>query len=61
MSGFNLAQTFFVDADAAQQASSVYVTSIDLYFYGKPTAGKTKSGISKPGVSLFLCNTNTDG
>lgn len=61
MSGFDLAQTFFVDADAAQQATSVYVSSIDLYFYGKPVEGKTKSGISKPGVSLSLGGTNTDG
>ena len=60
MSGFNLAQTFFVDPDAAQQAPSVYITSIDLFFYDKPVQGKTKSGIFKPGVTLFLADTTTD-
>ena len=60
MSGFNLAQTFFVDPDAAQQAPSVYITSIDLYFADKPVEGKTSSGISKPGVTLFIGDTTTD-
>jgi len=31
MSGYDLAQTFFIDPDAAQQAPSVHITSI-IYF-----------------------------
>lgn len=60
MSGFDLAQTFFIDPDAAQQASAVYITSIDLFFFDKPVQNKTKSGIAKPGVTLFLADTTTD-
>lgn len=60
MSGFDLAQTFFVDPDAAQQAASIYITSIDLFFYSKPVQGKTQSGIFKPGVTVFIADTTTD-
>jgi hypothetical protein len=61
MSGINLAQTFFIDPDAAQQAASIYVTSIDLFFYAKPTQGKAQSGINSPGVTIYLGDTSTDG
>lgn len=60
MSGFDLAQTFFIDPDAAQQAPSVFVTSIDLFFYGKPVQGKAQSGINSPGVTVYLAGTTTD-
>lgn len=60
MSGFDLAQTFFIDPDAAQQAPSVFVTSIDLFFYGKPVQGKAQSGINSPGVTVYLSGTTAD-
>ncbi len=52
---FNKAQSFFLDSAAAQGASVVFVTSIELYFKNKPQAGKTQSGSEKPGVSLNVC------
>ena len=52
---FNKAQSFFLDSSSAQGASVVFVTSIELYFKDKPTADKTQSGTSKPGVSLNIC------
>ena len=52
---FNKAQSFFLDSSSAQGASVVFVTSIELYFKDKPTADKTQSGTSKPGVSLNMC------
>ena len=52
---FNKAQSFFLDSSSAQGASVVFVTSIELYFKDKPTADKTQSGSSKPGVSLNIC------
>jgi len=61
MSGFDLAQTFFIDPDAAQQAPSVYITSIDLFFKSKPVQGKAQSGIYSPGVTVYLTGTTTDG
>lgn len=61
MIGFDLAQTFFIDPDGALQAPSVWITSIDLYFYAKPVEGKTKSGIYSPGVSMYVGDTTVDG
>lgn len=61
MSGFDLAQTFFLDKDAVQGADIASITGVDLYIYKKPTAGKTKSGINKPGISVFLCGCKEDG
>ena len=52
---FNKAQSFFLDSTSAQGASVVFVTSIDLYFKDKPSADKTQSGTSKPGVTLNIC------
>lgn len=59
--GFDLAQTFYVDPDAVQGADHVFITGIDLYVAAKPTQGKTKSGISSPGMSITICDTFEDG
>lgn len=59
--GFDLAQTFFIDADAVQGADSIYITGVDLYVYAKPTEGKTKSGIAAPGISVTLCDVDKSG
>ena len=61
MLGFDLAQTFFLDRDAVQKSSTAAVTKVDLYFYAKPVENKTKSGLPKPGVSVYLCNVKDDG
>lgn len=55
MLGFDLAQTFYFDKDSVQGADVAFLTSVDLYFYRKPTSGKTKSGINGPGVSVYIC------
>lgn len=57
---YDLAQTFYLDADAVQSAKLVYATSVDLYFYSKPVENQTSSGIAKPGVTVYLCGTNSD-
>ena len=54
MIGFDLAQTFYMDADAVRGAEKVFATSVDLYLYSKPVAGKTKSGINAPGISVYI-------
>jgi hypothetical protein len=61
MLGFDLAQTFFLDRDAVQKSPTAAVTKVDLYFYGKPVQDKTKSGLPKPGASVYLCNVKDDG
>lgn len=59
--GFDLAQTFYIDPDAVQGADHVYITGVDLYIAGKPTEGKTKSGIYSPGITITMCSTFEDG
>lgn len=61
MSGFDLAQTFYVDPGGCQNAPSVSVTGIDLYFFTKPVEGKARSGIYSPGVTVYMGGVNTDG
>lgn len=52
---FDLAQSFFIDKNAVENAPTVGITSVDLYFHSKPEAGKSATGIYKPGVNIFLC------
>jgi len=58
---FDLAQTFFVDADAVKQSDAVFITSVDLYFYSKPIQGNTKTGIASPGVTISICPVDENG
>lgn len=58
---FEFAQTFYMDPAASQDSDKIFVTSIELYFYAKPVIDKTISGISKPGVSLYVIGTKDDG
>lgn len=57
---FDLAQTFFVDKDAVSLADTCFITSVDLFFKTKPVAGKTTTGIYKPGVSVYVCPVDND-
>lgn len=59
--GFDLAQTFYVDSDAVQGADYIHITGVDLYIAGKPIQGKAKSGINSPGISVTICGTYEDG
>lgn len=61
MAGFDLAQTFYIDSAAAQQAPSIWITSIDLYFFAKPVEGKTMSGIYSPGITMYVGDVNAEG
>lgn len=53
---FNVAQSFFIDKEVVQGAPTAFLTSVDLYFKGKPVEGKSTSGINKPGVSVSICS-----
>lgn len=57
---YDLAQTFYIDRNSVQAAEQIFITSVDLYFYSKPVAGKTKTGINKPGVTVNFCTTSTE-
>lgn len=56
---FNLAQTFYIDADAVNNAAEVYISSIDLFFKSKSNADGSVSisGITRPGCSVTIVPT----
>lgn len=57
---FDYIQPFYVDADAVSGATSAMVTSIDLYFKGKPNKVKNISGYDAPGVTVSICEIVND-
>lgn len=61
MSGFDLAQTFFLDRQAVNDSELAFITAVDLFFYSKPVEGQTKTGINSPGVSVSICGVRADG
>jgi len=52
---FNYIQSFIIKKDAVNGAQHTFLTSIDLYFKNKPTATGNKSGVERPGVSIYVC------
>lgn len=50
---FNLAQTFFIDPSVVNNAVEINISSVELFFKEKPTS-KSSTGISSPGVTVFL-------
>lgn len=54
---FKLAQTFFIDPAIVQNAAEISITAVDLFFKSKPKADQNKSGISYPGVELYITPT----
>jgi len=61
MLNFDLGQTFFVDKQSVENSDVAFITSVELYFYAKPTQNQSATGINNPGVSVYLCRTKTDG
>lgn len=54
-STFDYIQTFYIDKDAVNQASEIMLTSIDVFFKGKPSIDSNINGVSKPGISYWIC------
>lgn len=52
---FNIAQTFYLDKDFFNGASEIGISKINLYFRKKPQKTKNASGITNPGVDIYLC------
>jgi len=57
---YDLAQSFYIDSNAVEQAGAVHITSVDLFFSTKPDLGKSKSGIYAPGVTVYICPLSND-
>jgi hypothetical protein len=56
-----ISQTFYVDPNAVNNASAVYINDIVLYFKAKPTATQNKSGITNPSVNISISPTKSSG
>lgn len=57
---YNLAQSFFLDAEPLKGAKKVGISSVELYFKQKPHPTANKSGIQNPGVSVFIVETDAN-
>ncbi len=59
---YNLAQTFYVDAQKVKGSPQVDIASVELYFKRKPPSGldfnPNVSGIQQPGVTVLFCEVN---
>ena len=52
---YSKAQSFFIDSNTVQNAATIFLTSLDLFFNSKPTQGSGSSGIFSPGVTVNIC------
>jgi hypothetical protein len=57
---YDIAQTFMLDKRGVLGADTAFVTSVELYFKGKPVEGKTISGIPRPGVEVYITSVNNE-
>lgn len=57
---FDVAQSFYLESSVVDNAVAVHITSVELYFEAKPAAGKSATGIFKPGASIYLCPMSND-
>lgn len=55
-----IAQTFYIDKTVVRGAAHVTIDSIDLYFRNKPRNRNNRSGITEPGVSVYVCPVKDD-
>lgn len=57
---FSAIQTFYIDGDALNNAATVGILNVGIFFKKKPEATQNSSGIYKPGVSLWICEVVND-
>jgi hypothetical protein len=52
-----IAQSFYVDPNACAQAIQIYISSISIYCKYRPNQTNNKSGITSPGVTIYIVPT----
>ena len=57
---FDYIQTFYVNSDAVNNAEEVMITSVELYFKGKPSLASNISNLAGPGISAWICEVTND-
>jgi hypothetical protein len=60
MSGFDYIQTFKISQDAVARATDIMLTSIEIFFKGKPASATSVSGQTNPGISVWICEVEND-
>lgn len=57
---FDAIQTFYIDPVAVNFASTVLLTSVDLFFRTQPAQTDNASGVYRPGVKIMLTDATQD-
>lgn len=57
MASFSYVQTFYINPEAVDNAGVVMLKNVELFFKSKPSAANI-SGATRPGVTVFICETN---
>lgn len=57
---YDLIQTFYVVPDAVNGANEVMLTSLDLFFKQKPESTQNISGLTNPGISVWICEVSNN-
>ena len=57
---FDYIQTFKVNKDIVANATDIMLTSVEVFFKGKPTALTSVSGAANPGFSAWICEVDSD-
>jgi hypothetical protein len=60
LTDFSVIQTFYIDSAALNNAATVGLTSVGLWFKSKPAQIGNLSGTEKPGVSIWICEVDND-
>lgn len=55
MSAFDYIQTFKINQDAVARATDIMLTSVEIFFKGKPRSRTSISGQANPGFSAWIC------
>ena len=53
---FNIAQSFYVEPNLKEN-TKIKLSGFDLYFKYKPSATDNRSGINRPGITIYLADT----
>lgn len=56
MASFSYVQTFYINPEAVENAGTVMLKNIELFFKSKPSTANI-SGAARPGVTVFICET----
>src|ERR1700733_14849855 len=54
---FNTAQTFWLEGDVLGSALTAEISAVDIFFKYMPSSNNNQSGMTAPGVTMYLAET----